>query len=36
MEADFLASLHHTRKLEAELHDTLKAALQVSRGLVRT
>lgn len=29
MEADFLASLHHTRKLEAELHDALTAALRV-------
>ena len=29
MEADFLRSLHQTRQLEAEMHDTLAAALKV-------
>ena len=29
LESDFLASLHHTRRLEAELRDALAQALQV-------
>jgi hypothetical protein len=31
MEADFLRSLHHTRRLEAEVHDALAAVLKVGR-----
>ena len=29
MEADFLRSLHHTRRLEAEVHDALAGVLKV-------